>query len=181
VEALQDGVVEAVAAAAHRDLDPDRAAAAREHQRRVLCYPLKDRMLDLDDFLGARSRVVAGGSALDPEVVRRVIRPRDERLTRLTPGERDVLALMAEGRTNVGIAKRLDLSERTVERHVANIVMKLDLASGEDDHRRVLADVASLPDVDRAESAIAPRRRAERPAPEPSGRFWRRHCCGLTS
>ena len=54
---------------------------------------------------------------------------------------------MAEGRTNVGIAKRLDLSERTVERHVANIVLKLDLASGEDDHRRVLAVVAYLPDV----------------------------------
>ena len=74
--------------AAHRDLDPDRAAAAREHQRRVLCYPLKDRMLDLDDFLDARSRVVAGASALDPEVVRRMIRPENERLARLTPRAR---------------------------------------------------------------------------------------------
>jgi DNA-binding NarL/FixJ family response regulator len=109
-------------------------------------YLLKERVLDLDDFLDALGRVAAGGSALDPEVVGRMLRPdpRDEAIALLTPREREVLALMAEGRTNVGIAKRLYLSERTVETHVANILAKLDLASSEEDHRRVLAVVAYL-------------------------------------
>jgi DNA-binding NarL/FixJ family response regulator len=109
-------------------------------------YLLKDRVLDLDDFLDALARVASGGSALDPEVVGHLLRPpaRDSRLAHLTPREREVLALMAEGRTNVGIAKRLYLSERTVETHVASILAKLDLSSGEEDHRRVLAVVAYL-------------------------------------
>jgi DNA-binding NarL/FixJ family response regulator len=109
-------------------------------------YLLKDRVLDVDDFLDALSRVAAGGSALDPEVVGRLLRPQphDSALTLLTPREREVLALMAEGRANVGIAKRLYLSERTVETHVASILSKLNLASGEEDHRRVLAVVAYL-------------------------------------
>jgi DNA-binding NarL/FixJ family response regulator len=109
-------------------------------------YLLKDRVLDVDDFLDALSRVAAGGSALDPEVVGRLLRPRadDSALALLTPREREVLALMAEGRTNVGIAKRLYLSERTVETHVASILAKLDLASSDEDHRRVLAVVAYL-------------------------------------
>jgi DNA-binding NarL/FixJ family response regulator len=109
-------------------------------------YLLKERVLDLDDFLDALTRVAGGGSALDPEVVGRLLRPnpQDEAIALLTPREREVLALMAEGRTNVGIAKRLYLSERTVETHVANILAKLDLASSEEDHRRVLAVVAYL-------------------------------------
>jgi DNA-binding NarL/FixJ family response regulator len=109
-------------------------------------YLLKDRVLDVDDFLDAVARVAAGGSALDPEVVGRLLRPQphDRALALLTPREREVLALMAEGRTNVGIAKRLYLSERTVETHVTSILAKLDLASGEEDHRRVLAVVAYL-------------------------------------
>jgi DNA-binding NarL/FixJ family response regulator len=109
-------------------------------------YLLKDRVLDVGDFLDALSRVAAGGSALDPEVVGRLLRPRadDSPLSLLTPREREVLALMAEGRTNVGIAARLYLSERTVETHIASILGKLDLASSEADHRRVLAVVAYL-------------------------------------
>jgi DNA-binding NarL/FixJ family response regulator len=109
-------------------------------------YLLKDRVLDVDDFLDALSRVAAGGSALDPEVVGRMLRPSPHgaALARLTAREREVLALMAEGRTKVGIAKRLYLSERTVETHVASILAKLDLASSEEDHRRVLAVVAYL-------------------------------------
>ena len=109
-------------------------------------YLLKDRVLDVQDFLDALSRVAAGGSALDPEVVGRLLRPRpdDGAIALLTPREREVLALMAEGRTNLGIAQRLYLSERTVETHVASILAKLDLASSETDHRRVLAVVAYL-------------------------------------
>jgi len=109
-------------------------------------YLLKDRVLDVDDFLDALSRIAAGGSALDPEVVGRLLRPHPHEgtLALLTPREREVLALMAEGRTNVGIAKRLYLSERTVETHVASILAKLDLANSDEDHRRVLAVVAYL-------------------------------------
>jgi DNA-binding NarL/FixJ family response regulator len=109
-------------------------------------YLLKDRVLDVQDFLDALSRIAAGGSALDPEVVGRLLRPRapNSALALLTPREREVLALMAEGRTNLGIAQRLFLSERTVETHVASVLAKLDLANSEVDHRRVLAVVAYL-------------------------------------
>jgi DNA-binding NarL/FixJ family response regulator len=109
-------------------------------------YLLKDRVLDVQDFLDALSRVAAGGSALDAEVVGRLLRPRghDSALALLTAREREVLALMAEGRTNIGIAQRLVVSERTVETHVAGILAKLDLDSSEADHRRVLAVVAYL-------------------------------------
>jgi DNA-binding NarL/FixJ family response regulator len=110
-------------------------------------YLLKDRVLDVDDFLDALDRVAAGGSALDPEVVAQLVgggRP-DNPLATLTPREREVLTHMAEGRTNVGIAKRLHLSERTVETHVTSILMKLDLTKGgDDDHRRVLAVLTYL-------------------------------------
>jgi DNA-binding NarL/FixJ family response regulator len=109
-------------------------------------YLLKDRVLDVEDFLDSLERVAGGGSALDPEVVRRLLRPhpQDDALAQLTPREREVLGLMAEGRTNVGIAKRLYLSERTVETHVTSILTKLDVTSTADDHRRVLAVVAYL-------------------------------------
>jgi DNA-binding NarL/FixJ family response regulator len=104
-------------------------------------YLLKDRVFDVEDFLDALRRVAAGGSALDPEVVARLLRParRDDPLAALTPRESEVLALMAEGRTNHGIAKRLWLTERTVETHVSSIIAKLGLADGAEDHRRVLA------------------------------------------
>ena len=120
-------------------------------------YLLKDRVLDVQDFLDALSRVAAGGSALDPEVVGRLLRPRpnETALSLLTPREREVLALMAEGRTNLGIAQRLYLSERTVETHVASILAKLNLSSSETDHRRVLAVVAYLREA--PEPAATPR------------------------
>jgi DNA-binding NarL/FixJ family response regulator len=108
-------------------------------------YLLKDRVLDVNDFLDALRRVAAGGSALDPEVVTRLLAaPRRGNLAALTPREHEVLALMAEGRTNVGIARRLWLTERTVETHVSSIMAKLGLADGEEDHRRVLAVLAYL-------------------------------------
>ena len=104
-------------------------------------YLLKDRVFDVDDFLDALRRVAEGGSALDPEVVATLLAPRREHaaLERLTPRERDVLGLMAEGRTNVGIARRLWLTDRTVETHVSSIIRKLDLADSEEENRRVLA------------------------------------------
>ncbi|GIF51473.1 LuxR family two component transcriptional regulator [Asanoa ferruginea] len=104
-------------------------------------YLLKDRVFDVDDFLDALRRVATGGSALDPEVVARLLGPRraDDPLSALTSREREVLALMAEGRTNVGIARRLWLTDRTVETHVGSILGKLGLANSDEDHRRVLA------------------------------------------
>jgi len=101
-------------------------------------YLLKDRVLDVDDFLGSLDRVAAGGSALDPEVVSRLLGARD-RLAALTTREHEVLALMAEGLTNVGIARRLFLTERTVETHIGSILGKLGLTTNEEEHRRVLA------------------------------------------
>ena len=104
-------------------------------------YLLKDRVLDVDDFLDAIRRVAAGGSALDPEVVARLLGAHrsSDPLGSLTTREREVLALMAEGRTNVGIARRLWLTDRTVETHVGSILGKLGLATSDEDHRRVLA------------------------------------------
>ena len=108
-------------------------------------YLLKDRVFDVDDFLDALRRVAAGGSALDPEVVAGLITPRrNDPLAALTAREREVLALMAEGRTNFGIARRLWLTDRTVETHVSSIMAKLGLADGAEDHRRVLAVLAWL-------------------------------------
>jgi DNA-binding NarL/FixJ family response regulator len=107
-------------------------------------YLLKDRVLEVDDFMEALDRVAGGGSALDPEVVSRLLATHNDLSRRLTPRESEVLALMAEGRTNLGIARRLWLTERTVESHVSSIMTKLGLASGDDDHRRVLAVLAYL-------------------------------------
>ena len=108
-------------------------------------YLLKDRVLDVDDFLDALRRVAGGGSALDPEVVAALVgNRRDDPLAALSPREREVLTLMAEGRTNAGIARRLWLTDRTVETHVRSILGKLGIAGGEDDHRRVLAVLAHL-------------------------------------
>lgn len=109
-------------------------------------YLLKDRVLAVDEFLDALDRVAAGGSALDPEVVGRLIGQRrsDDRLAPLTPRERDVLALMAEGLTNLGIGRRLFLTDRTVETHVGSILAKLGLLTNDEQHRRVLAVLAYL-------------------------------------
>jgi DNA-binding NarL/FixJ family response regulator len=109
-------------------------------------YLLKDRVFDVDDFIDALKRVAAGGSALDPEVVSLLLSPLrgSNQLAPLTPREREVLSLMAEGRTNLGIARRLWLTERTIETHIASILAKLGLTAGEEDHRRVLAVLAFL-------------------------------------
>ena len=111
-------------------------------------YLLKDRVLDVDDFLEAARRVAAGGSALDPQVVAPLLgggtRREPTALDDLSPREREVLALMAEGRTNAGIAQRLWLTEKTVETHVRAILMKLGLPANGDDHRRVLAVLTFL-------------------------------------
>ena len=109
-------------------------------------YLLKDRVLAVDEFLDAAERVARGGSALDPQVVARLLSPPDSggALSDLSEREREVLTLMAEGLTNTGIAKRLYLSERTVEAHVRHVMMKLDLPDGADGHRRVLAVLAHL-------------------------------------
>jgi DNA-binding NarL/FixJ family response regulator len=104
-------------------------------------YLLKDRVFDVEDFLESLRRVAAGGSALDPEVVTTLLarNHRGDPLARLTTRERDVLALMAEGRTNAGIAARLFLTDRTVETHVASIMAKLGLNCSAHEHRRVIA------------------------------------------
>jgi DNA-binding NarL/FixJ family response regulator len=104
-------------------------------------YLLKDRVGDIDEFVDALARVAAGGTALDPEVVNQLFGAsrRDDDLARLTRREREVLALMAEGRTNAAIAKTFVVTERAVEKHVANIFSKLGLLASESDHRRVLA------------------------------------------
>lgn len=104
-------------------------------------YLLKDRVGDVGEFVDALSRVAAGGTVLDPEVVTQLLRAsrRTDGLSALTAREREVLALMAEGRSNGAIADTLVISERAVEKHVANIFSKLDLAPSDADHRRVLA------------------------------------------
>jgi DNA-binding NarL/FixJ family response regulator len=108
-------------------------------------YLLKDRIMDVADFIDAVRRVAEGGTALDPEVVAQLFsRRRQGPIERLTPREREVLGLMAEGRSNSGIAEALTLTVGAVEKHVANILMKLRLPPSETDHRRVLAVLAYL-------------------------------------
>jgi DNA-binding NarL/FixJ family response regulator len=104
-------------------------------------YLLKDRVSDVDEFTAAVRRVGEGGSALDPAVVSELVgrRRREDPLADLTPREREVLELMAEGRSNQAIAQRLVVTERAVEKHVTSIFQKLRLPASEDDHRRVLA------------------------------------------
>jgi DNA-binding NarL/FixJ family response regulator len=104
-------------------------------------YLLKDRVSDLDEFAAAVRRVAEGGSALDPAVVSQLVgrRRREDPLEELSPREREVLALMAEGRSNAAVAQRLFVTERAVEKHVTSIFQKLRLPATEEDHRRVLA------------------------------------------
>jgi DNA-binding NarL/FixJ family response regulator len=109
-------------------------------------YLLKDRVSDLDRFSDAIRRVAEGGSALDPDVVSQMLGRRrvKDPLEELTPREREVLGLMAEGRTNQAIAEALVISGRAVEKHVTGIFSKLDLPPAAEDHRRVLAVLAYL-------------------------------------
>ncbi|MGZ4650202.1 MAG: response regulator transcription factor [Kineosporiaceae bacterium] len=109
-------------------------------------YLLKERVSDITDFAAAVRRVGEGGSALDPTVVSRIVnrRRRDDPLAELTPREREVLELMAEGRSNQGIAERLVVTERAVEKHVTSIFQKLQLPAAAEDHRRVLAVLTYL-------------------------------------
>jgi DNA-binding NarL/FixJ family response regulator len=109
-------------------------------------YLLKDRVGDIPEFMDALHRVARGGTALDPEVVAQLMvrnRPEDP-LHALTPREREVLAAMAEGRTNLGIARLLSITEGATEKHISNIFGKLELPDSQQDHRRVLAVLAYL-------------------------------------
>jgi DNA-binding NarL/FixJ family response regulator len=109
-------------------------------------YLLKDRVSEVAEFLDALRRVAGGGTVLDPEVVAQLLvrRRRDDPLRNLTPREREVLALMAEGRSNTAIARKIVVTEGAVEKHVRNIFTKLDLPPDDEQHRRVLAVLAYL-------------------------------------
>ncbi len=107
-------------------------------------YLLKDRVGRIEEFVTALSEVAAGGTVVDPEVVRQLLRRRRDPLERLSPREREVLALMAEGRSNGAIARALVVSEAAVGKHVGGILAKLDLPPADETHRRVLAVLAFL-------------------------------------
>ncbi|MCP2327228.1 DNA-binding NarL/FixJ family response regulator [Hamadaea flava] len=107
-------------------------------------YLLKDRVGAITDFVQAVERVAAGGTVVDPEVVRQLLRRRRDPLERLSAREREVLALMAEGRSNAAVAKQLFVTEAAVNKHVRSIFAKLDLPQDTEDHRRVLAVLAYL-------------------------------------
>ena len=120
------------------DLLADRAGAVG--------YLLKDRVSEVAEFLDALDRVAGGATVLDPEVVGQLLvrRRRDDPLRNLTPREREVLSLMAEGRSNTAVARKLVVTEGAVEKHVKNIFTKLDLPPDDEQHRRVLAVLAYL-------------------------------------
>jgi DNA-binding NarL/FixJ family response regulator len=109
-------------------------------------YLLKDRVSDVNEFADAVRRVGEGGSALDPTIVSQLVgrRRRDDPIDQLTPREREVLGLMAEGRSNSGIAEQLVVTDRAVEKHVTSIFSKLRLPAASENHRRVLAVLAYL-------------------------------------
>jgi DNA-binding NarL/FixJ family response regulator len=113
---------------------------------RAIGYVLKSRVTKVEDFIETVDRVLDGGSVVDPAIVQELVhvRRREDRLERLTGREREVLALMAEGASNAGIAKRLYVTEGTVEKHVRSILAKLRLPAAPDDHRRVLAVLTFL-------------------------------------
>jgi DNA-binding NarL/FixJ family response regulator len=126
--------------------EPDYALELLAESSEGVGYLLKDRVADVEEFTSAVRRVGQGGSALDPAVVSQLVgrRRRDDPLAELTPRERDVLELMAEGRSNTGIAERLVVTERAVEKHVTSIFQKLGLPPAGEDHRRVLAVLTYL-------------------------------------
>jgi DNA-binding NarL/FixJ family response regulator len=127
-------------------VEPEYAMDLLSESAEGVGYLLKDRVADVKEFAAAVRRVAEGGSALDPSVVSQLVGRRRGRdpLGDLTPREREVLELMAEGRSNSGIAERLVITERAVEKHVTSIFGKLRLASVPADHRRVLAVLAFL-------------------------------------
>lgn len=151
-----EGLVAAIAARAARPGLPVLVLSAMvepEYARKLLAdgsgavgYLLKDRVTDLDQFVAAIDQVAAGGTVLDPEVVATMLHQpaKTGPLERLTPREREVLALMAEGRSNAAIAARLYFSEKAVGKHTNSIFTKLDLPLAPDDNRRVLAVLAWL-------------------------------------
>jgi DNA-binding NarL/FixJ family response regulator len=128
------------------------AHAEVEHAMKLLTkgrgigYLLKSRIIDVEEFIDALNRIAKGGSVMDPALVQELVsaRRRDDPLAVLSAREREVLALMAEGRSNAGIARRLWVTEGTVEKHVRSVLAKMSLAETDDDHRRVLAVVAFL-------------------------------------
>jgi DNA-binding NarL/FixJ family response regulator len=107
-------------------------------------YLLKHRVGRVEEFMDALTRVAGGGAAVDPEVVAQLLGRRRDPLTRLTPREREVLGLIAEGRSNAAVARQLVVSEAAVAKHIANILLKLDLPPDADDHRRVRAVLTFL-------------------------------------
>jgi serine/threonine-protein kinase PknK len=123
-----------------------------EHAMKLLAggrgigYLLKSRIVDVEEFLDTLNRIAKGGSVVDPALVQELVsaRHRDDPLAVLSAREREVLALMAEGRSNAGIARRLWVTEGTVEKHVRSVLAKMGLAETDDDHRRVLAVVTFL-------------------------------------
>jgi DNA-binding NarL/FixJ family response regulator len=126
-------------------VEPDYAMELLAEGAEGVGYLLKDRVADIHEFASAVRRVAEGGSALDPSVVSQLVgRRRDDPLSDLTPREREVLGLIAEGRSNSGIAERLVVTERAVEKHVTSIFSKLRLPAASEDHRRVLAVLAFL-------------------------------------
>ncbi len=128
------------------------AHAEVEHAMELLAsghgigYLLKSRVTDVDEFIDALGRIARGGSVVDPGLVQELVaaRHRDDPLDALSPREREVLALMAEGRSNGGIARQLWVTEGTVEKHVRSILMKLQVPETDDDHRRVRAVITFL-------------------------------------
>ncbi len=123
--------------------DGDAAALLGSGDGSHVAYLLKDRVVDVDDFAGTLHRVVGGATVVDPAVVRRLLR-RSEPIDRLTPREREVLGLVAEGRSNSAVAAHLVVSEAAVVKHIGSILSKLDLPPNSDQHRRVLAVLAHL-------------------------------------
>ncbi|GAV43621.1 response regulator transcription factor [Streptomyces acidiscabies] len=107
-------------------------------------YLLKDRVGQVEEFVAALTEVAGGGTVVDPEVVRQLLRRRRDPLARLTAREKEVLALVAEGRSNAAVARELVVSEAAVGKHIGSILAKLDLPPAEDGHRRVLAVLAFL-------------------------------------
>ncbi|MEQ4716583.1 response regulator transcription factor [Nonomuraea sp. B19D2] len=128
------------------------AHAEAEHAMQLLAsgggigYLLKSRVTDVEEFVDTARRIAKGGSVVDPALVQELVsaRRRDDPLDVLSAREREVLSLMAEGRSNAGIARRLWVTEGTVEKHVRSILTKLGLAETDDDHRRVLAVLTFL-------------------------------------
>jgi DNA-binding NarL/FixJ family response regulator len=127
-------------------VEPLYARELLSDQRGGVGYLLKDRVMDVGEFVESLRRVAGGGTIMDPEVVSQLLagRARDALLGRLTPREREVLALMAEGRSNAAVASGLFVSEKAVSKHIANVFMKLDLPPSGDDNRRVLAVLTYL-------------------------------------